>query len=138
MTCRHGPGDTDCSSHPMNAYRRESEAHAQREAELKARTPDPDHFEIQEVEEVNGHLVLKVKYQNLARCSDCSFEGSKLMVFLNCNLKQAIKWRRIDPHFKDAKKNANQLAAHAPAPAARFPASAEGWKDALDYAARKK
>lgn len=77
-----------------------------------ARTPDPDHFEIDEIEETNGHLVLKIKYPNLARCADCSFEGAKVMVILNCTVKQAIKWRHIDPHFKDLKTGVKLAATH--------------------------
>lgn len=145
MTCRHGPNDPNCSSSAVGqerAYReREAERqaqHAKREAELKARTPDPDRFDIEEIEEVNGHLVLKVKYPNLARCADCSFEGAKVMVILNCTIKQAIKWRRIDPHFKDLKAGVKLAASQAPAPAARFPASADGWNDAISYARGKR
>lgn len=137
MTCRHAAGDPNCSSHPYNVQLREDEQYEARVAELKARTPDPDNFEIEEVEEVNGHLVLKVKYPNLARCNDCSFEGSKLMVFLNCTLKQAIKWTRIDPHFKDAQRAEGIGIKWSPSPSARFPASPEGWADAVAFASGK-
>ena len=69
-------------------------------------------------------MVLKVKYPS---CKNCSYEGIKVMVFLDTTALDALRWKRIDPHFKDK----------APSPAARFPASDEGWNDALAYAANK-
>jgi hypothetical protein len=55
------------------------------------------------------------------------------MVFLNVTEEDAMMWRKIDPHFRGAKSKEGE----APSPAARFPGTAEGWSDALDYAARK-
>lgn len=112
--------------------KREYEARA---AELQTRTPNPDRYEVQEAVELNGHLILKVLYPN---CSKCAFEGNKVMVFLRVNTAEAIKWKRIDPHFRslliaDRKSGIKE----APPPAARFPATAEGWSDALEFARRK-
>jgi hypothetical protein len=73
-----------------------------------------------------------VRYPN---CAACAYEGSKILVLLNRTLKDAIKWRRIDPHFRDPAKQAGPL--EAPGPAARFPGSRDGWIDAIAYARGK-
>jgi hypothetical protein len=56
------------------------------------------------------------------------------MVFLNVSELDALKWKEIDPHFRDEK---HRLATAAPSPAARFPGSDEGWLDAYAYARAK-
>lgn len=150
MTCRHAPGDPNCSSHPSHAYaeaEREKKrweaadrATAQRHSEelaalrrnLAAVTPDAENFEVTDVARVGPHLVLKVKYPN---CVKCSYEGTKILVLLNVTELEALKWRRIDPHFRDPEKSLQTK--EAPSPAARFPASQEGWEDALAYAQSK-
>lgn len=137
MTCRHTPGDTNCSSHPINVRDRQYELD-ERDREKKMKdlaskdTPDSKHYEVVEVSEVEGHLVMKVLYPN---CSHCSYEGNKVMVFLNTTALQALKWKQIDPHFRDKKNPVNAL--HAPGPDARFPASPDGWIDAVEYAKTK-
>lgn len=78
---------------------------------------------------VGSHLVMKVKYPS---CKRCDFDSQKVMVFLNVDFVAALKWRRIDPHFSD-KPRAEWMA---PSPAARFPATDEGWRDALVYATK--
>ena len=108
-------------------------ATARREAELAARTPDPDRYQVENAEEVGPHLVLRVKYPN---CERCAYEGSKILVVLNASLAQAITWRRIDPHFRDPKAM-KSLLHEAPSPAARFPGSTQGWSDAIVYAKGK-
>ena len=55
------------------------------------------------------------------------------MVFLDVTELQALKWKKIDPHFRGPKP----LATEAPSPAARFPGSAAGWSDAINYARSK-
>jgi hypothetical protein len=102
-------------------------------------TPDKQKYEIEEVQQVGPHLVMKVKYPN---CSSCAYEGNKVMVFLNCSPLDAMRWREIDPHFRAPVKSPGAPTSHsiteakkkAPSPAARFPASAEGWTDAITYA----
>ncbi len=138
MTCRHGPNDPSCSSHPSHPYnpasRRKADAAAKvREAEEKvqdllARTPNPEIFEVIEVEEVQGHLVMMVRYSS---CQKCSFDSKKVMVFENTSVKDAIKWRVIDPHFYEHNKQDKK---YSPSPAARFPASEIGWARALLFA----
>lgn len=112
--CRHPPG-----SHDSDRYSYTPDP----------ATPDATKFEIEDVQQVGAHLVMKVKYPN---CRACAYEGNKVMVFLNTTPLQAMKWRRIDPHFRAAGKYEN--AKEAPSPVARFPASPAGWKDAYDYA----
>jgi len=121
MVCRHSPGDPSCSSHPSNRYRYES----------TPVTPDAKNYSIEDVARVGRNLVMKVKYPN---CSSCAYEGTKVLVFLKVTELEALKWKEIDPHFRDPKRT---MAARAPSPAARFPASNEGWNDAVEYAKTK-
>lgn len=141
MTCRHSRGDPACSSTSdgwraveieQERYEAEKNRIKKAEAELYARTPDADKYEIVEAAKVGNHLVLKVLYPN---CSKCSYEGNKVVVFLNTSELDALKWKRIDPHFRDPKTA--RLKKEAPPPAARFPASSEGWADAVAYAKSK-
>lgn len=125
MTCRHRPGDPDCSSHPSNAYR----------SDPAPTTPDKSNFVVEEIEEVGPHLVMKVRYPN---CVRCSYEGNKVMVFLNVRTIDAIRWKIIDPHFRDRRDGRAAKSAIAPSPAARFPGDPEGWVDALEYAQQKR
>lgn len=120
MTCRHEPGDPSCSSN-RPAYGGVSPA-----------TPDASAFEVVEAEQVGPHLVVKARYPNCARCS---YEGVKVMVFLGCSALEALRWRRVDPHFREPGRPRDPR--EAPSPAARFPASPEGWADALGYARGK-
>ena len=139
MTCRHGPGDPYCSKNRPQYYEDTDKVNRlekkikELEAELAGQNPDNSRFEIEEIEEVGPHLVAKIKYPN---CAKCSYEGVKIMVFLNVSLKDVIKWRIIDPHFKQALREADPK--RAPSPAARFPGSAEGWQDAMNYAKGKR
>lgn len=142
MTCRHGPGDTNCSSHPYNVAAREAEyreeerrrqAKEELEAKRYAMTPDKEKYEIVDFKRVGPHLVLKVVYPN---CSKCSYEGNKVMVFLNVSESDVVKWRVIDPHFRERTPQQNSPR-EAPGPSARFPATTEGWNDAIAYASGK-
>jgi hypothetical protein len=93
-----------------------------------AKTPDASRYEIVDVHERGSYLVLKVKYPN---CSECAYEGVKVMVFEGVTAAKALLWKEIDPHFRD-KRNASP-SNKAPSPIARFPGSAEGWATALAY-----
>lgn len=119
MTCRHSPGDPNCTSAKYNS-------------DYSPPKPDKANYKIEDVHRVGPHLVLKVRYPN---CSMCAYEGHKIMVFLNVTELAALKWQEIDPHFRDPKKSTT--ARQAPSPAARFPASPEGWADAVAYATGK-
>lgn len=111
------------------AAEREADS-AKRIRELAERSPNPDEFKIVDYEQVDKHLVLKVRYPG---CVRCSFDQCKVMVFFSVTMKQALGWTRIDPHFRVQK----DVGLGAPPPAARFPASPEGWTDAIAYARSK-
>ncbi len=128
MTCR-------CAStaeHTARAESRAADNAREDERRRQASSPDIRSFTVEDGEVIGPHLVLKVKYPN---CTLCEYEGCKVMVFLNVDFKVAIKWRVIDPHFRDPKKFVPTT--EAPSPAARFPASKEGWQDAIEYATKK-
>jgi hypothetical protein len=132
MTCRHSPGDPNCGSHPRNVAARLSEEHQRELAKVRAAipaTPDSEKYDVVDVQRVDQHLVVKVLYPN---CSKCSYEGHKVMVFLNVTEADVLRWRKIDPHFRDP--TATRSPREAPTPAARFPASKAGWSDAIAYA----
>ena len=118
MTCRHGPGDRNCTTQFPRGY-----------SEPEPKTPDASNYSIEDFERVGTHLVLKVKYPN---CAKCSYEGNKVMVFLNVTELQVLRWKKIDPQFGGKRSDRE-----APSPSARFPASPEGWVDALAYARGK-
>lgn len=128
MTCKHQKGDPNCSSHPSHP---DNPAN-RREREEDSMTPDKKKYQIVDAHRVGKHLVLKVLYPN---CRNCSYEGNKVMVFFNVTELDVLKWAEIDPHFRNPK--ASRSSTQAPGPAARFPASDEGWRDAIDYATRK-
>lgn len=140
MTCRcltpQMHADRLLADAARSAQHRE-QVDAARIRELEGRTPNPDEFSVEDVEQVGHNLVIKVRYPGCARCD---FDRCKVMVYLGAQLQDAILWRRIDPHFR-APLTTMQLTGkplrEAPSPAARFPASAEGWADALAYAKRK-
>ncbi len=137
MVCRHSAHDPNCSRNG-GGYVRELAQDQERkikalETELANASPKPDDYEIEQVQRVGAHLVVRAKYPS---CKRCAFEGSKVMVFLNVTEMDAILWREVDPHFRAPSANLSPKVA--PSPAARFPATEEGWKDALGYAAGKR
>lgn len=133
MTCRHKAGDPNCSSTVgSQAWQEQQDAYARSRKASEPATPDSEKYEIVDVVQVGSHLVVKASYPN---CRKCSYEGTKVMVYLDTSPLAAMKWRKIDPHFTDASKM--RPSTEAPGPAARFPASEEGWEDAIDYAKAK-
>lgn len=134
MICRHETNDPSCSSH--KDYRDYSYTTPEPPAPKKVKepkTPDAENYDVVDVEQVGNHLVLKVQYPN---CNLCAYEGNKVMVFLNTTTKDALRWRKVDPHFRAPTTNKSAVT-EAPSPSARFPASQEGWQDALAYAHSK-
>lgn len=148
MTCRHLAGDPACGStaggyqHAENQRYSEESAKAplkkeiaalkQQLADLTTTTPDAANFEILDCEEVGTYVVLRVRYPI---CAKCSYEGVKVMVFGGCSLKNVLRWRRIDPHFRDSGVvQANE----APSPVARFPGGEDGWRDAVAWASSRR
>jgi hypothetical protein len=97
-------------------------------------TPDTSSYEVEDVVEVGSHIVMKVHYPNCARCS---YEGMKIMVFCNVGLADVVRWKKIDPHFRNRSDQRGGKAREAPSPAARFPGDPEGWADAISYAQHK-
>lgn len=124
MTCRHKANDPACSSY--------QDRQGYLQTPIRQETPDPTEYKIVEAAREGTNLILKVLYPN---CEKCAFEGNKVLVFLNVTEVQALKWGRIDPHFRGPSRIRVDL--EAPSPAARFPASEEGWKDAIAYARLK-
>jgi len=112
------------------------------ESEIASLTPDDSNYEILDAQEVGCNLVVKVQYTG---CK-CSYQGVKVMVFLKAKAIDALKWKRLDPHFREAVVKEQQSRdgsfhqiqdSASPSPAARFPATDEGRKDAIAYAATK-
>lgn len=145
MTCRHAPGDPNCSSHPDRRREAEAAYAQQREEDKKKKlerqkiidslppTPDSENYEVEDYARVGPHIVLKVAYPN---CAKCAYEGKKIMVFLNVSEKEVITWKKIDPHFR-GEPSKPVAKRESPSPAARFPASNDGWMDAVAYAKSK-
>lgn len=105
---------------------------ARLKAEIAASVADPTRYEILDAyDRVEGYLVVKAKFPS---CTKCEFEGTKILVYQNVLPIQAMKWKRLDPHFHGNKTDPSS----APSPIARFPGTDEGWKDAILYASSKK
>lgn len=102
------------------------------EQELKDVEIAGTEYEVMQSAQIGEHLVLKVKYPS---CSRCSFEGEKVIVFLRTTLLDAVRWKKIDPHFREQTGSTSH--SEAPPPAARFPATDEGWADAINYVRAK-
>ena len=118
MTCRHSAGDPNCSSNDPYKY-----------SSPTPPTPNALNYEVLDVVEDSGYMILKVKYPN---CSQCAFEGTKVMVFENVTVLKAFKWKKIDPHFRDPKRSYS-YEREAPSPIARFPGNDIGWTNAKAF-----
>lgn len=101
---------------------------AKLESDLAALTPDPTKWELVDFLESGSYFIAKVKFQ---ACEHAGYGGHKVLVF-KATTKEAIMWRRMDPHFKEVPKQGLSKT-EAPVPIARFPASEEGWNDALAF-----
>lgn len=117
MTCRHSAGDPNCGSN--NPYKYSSP---------EPKTPDSTKYDVIDVHENGGYLILKVKYPN---CYSCAFEGTKVIVFEKTTTLNALKWKKIDPHFRDPKYKVTEK--EAPSPIARFPGNDTGWTNAKAF-----
>lgn len=95
--------------------------------EVAQLTVKADNYEIVAVATEGQCLVLAVRYPG---CKKCEFESTKVMVFENVNTHDALKWSRIDPHFRAGPCDPNE----APSPFARFPNTPAGWEAALQLA----
>jgi hypothetical protein len=144
MTCHHKEGDPECEWRALRDRRKKAaEAKAERDADLvkenkelldalAATRPDPSDFLPIDSEQIGPHLVFKAQFPS---CAKCSYEGYKVLVYLNTSVKDALRWRELDPHFRPVDPLAPGRAA--PPPDARFPASPAGWADALEFARLK-
>lgn len=104
---------------------------AKLEKDLAALTPDPTKWEFVDFNENGGYFIARVKFQT---CEHAGYGGHKVLVF-KATTKDAILWRRMDPHFKEVKTDKAVIfnKTVAPVPIARFPASDEGWEDAKNF-----
>lgn len=91
-------------------------------------TPNPDEYDIIRTEEVGRWLLVEAQYPS---CSECSYEGRKLLVFAETSRENALKWKKLDPHFRGPSVPPPKR--EAPSPRARFPATPEGWDDAKSF-----
>ncbi len=138
MVCRC-PSDAIHSSRAaaQSAYsaRSDRESHEKEVAKLKAEIfgmiVKPSKYNILEAREVGNHLVMKVLYPN---CKNCEYDGTKVMVFSNRTAVDALRWTRIDPHFRKMNPTRAKDIHNAPSPTARFPNTPEGWEAALRLA----
>lgn len=121
MTCRHGPGDLNCSAN-AHVLKRMTEAYNAEQAGVN----NASNYSIVDAKRIEDHLILKVRYPS---CKNCSFEGDKVMVFLNVSEIDSMRWKKTDPHFRES----SNIPEEAPSPAARFPPTKEGWADAENY-----
>lgn len=127
MICRHAADDPSCSSY--SGRHRSHTGGGNYSPSSTIETPDAENYQITRVEVVEGNLILEVTYPN---CSKCAYEGRKVMVYIGISAAEALKWKKIDPHFRASNKTVGE----APSPDARFPANGVGWGDAIDYASR--
>ena len=131
--CRHSPGDPNCSSSPEGRERARQEAYEYELKKMKENTPDPEDYQVERVERFDGpggtFMLLMVKYPS---CSKCAYEGNKVMVFSGVSERDALRWRKIDPHFRDPNDKVSPTSA--PSPIARFPGNDLGWASAIMFA----
>ncbi len=128
MTCRHDDpiNNPNCSSYAVPSV--QLERLARQEAALKEKFkipvgPDNSDFEILDFIEHGCGIALKVQYKS---CPNCSYEGTKVLVYIGAGIRDVMKWKVIDPHFSNVPADPRC----AWSPDARFPASECGWKNA--------
>lgn len=144
MICRHSKGDPNCGSsggHVEYVYRDAPCTREHKSAGDIVETPDSKNYDIEQVEKVGTHLILKVKYPN---CRKCTFEGNKVMVFASITELDVLRWKEIDPHFRALETSLDPMnrlpikdPKKAPSPIARFPATIDGWDNAVQFAKLK-
>ena len=82
--------------------------------------PKPNHFEIKNVYESNGHCIIYINYPNCI-----NYEGNKVLVFKDTKKEEIEKLNEIDPHFTDSENIIK--------PIARFELTYEGWNLAIKF-----
>lgn len=76
--------------------------------------PNPTDFQILKYHQIGKYLIVSLKYP---KC--INYEGTKILVFFNCTMKQLQSQSFIDPHFIDNTKYYS--------PIARFIPTEDGW-----------
>lgn len=128
MSCRHQDGDPACTTKNPDEMRKMARAMSAR-WDPPSQSPDADEFDIIRIEEFASYLIAEVVYPS---CAKCSYEGHKLIVWKNQNMRDAVRWKKVDPHFRPEEKLPDPK--QAPPPLARFPATPEGWVHAKLFA----
>lgn len=82
--------------------------------------PKPDQYEILKYKEIGNYLIIKMHYIG---CTN--FEGHKILVYENVDLKKLLKQKLIDPHFSESSSYKH--------PIARFIPTDKGWNMALNF-----
>lgn len=133
MTCRCGSASEHARRAAKTAERNRRDEVEYLRNELKQYENDLSNFVVNDLEEINGCLILKVEYshKNGVTQPNCTFNGVKILVYEGKTAKDAIKWKKIDPHFRS--KN-SRSPYEAPSPTARFPGDERGWLHAKAFA----
>lgn len=100
-----------------------------KEYDLKSST-DCEDFEVVDYWDFDPYLLLAVKYPS---CDNCAWEGTKLLVYGGVRPVDVMRWKKIDPHFREPQTQ--HLFKEAPPPLARFPGSEAGRQMAMRYCA---
>ena len=88
---------------------------------LKNPNPDPNNFKIVNSQQAGSLLIIKVNYP------DCNnYEGNKILVYKDTDIKTLLKQKSLDPHFSQNTKFKS--------PIARFEPTNLGWICAIIFA----
>ena len=129
MSCRHADGDPKCSTKNPRAMAERATAEYKRwVVGQEGPGNSGEEFDIEDAEEVGQMLVLRITYPS---CPGCAFEGTKIMI-MRATLKEALRWKKIDPHFRQVSETFNPF--EAPPPVLRVEPTDLGWKHALHFA----
>jgi hypothetical protein len=81
--------------------------------------PDPYNFSIQKYLSIGRFVIAKINYPN---CTN--YEGNKILIFENLDVKTLLKQHHIDPHFCNT---------GCTSPIARFKPTDDGWNMAVIF-----
>jgi hypothetical protein len=113
-----------CGSHSSSvfdkAYNRNVTVNNNITIKNKIPNPDPKNYRILLSEKIEDYLIVKIKYP------DCTnYEGIKILIFKDIEIKDLIGQGIIDPHFSDNEEFYS--------PVARFVPTDEGMKMARKF-----
>ena len=83
--------------------------------------PNPKRFKVLEVASFRGYVACRVHYP------DCTTYGGEKILVYRLTGTWLYRQKELDPHFLENDRS----------PIARFPATKDGWADALAYAQMK-